>query len=281
MKRYKPYTHSRRHMTSVSYGVLSKVAPMKSALRGKTKSGARNSSGRITVRHQGGGVKRRFRVIDLKQSDKVNVEGKIEAIEYDPNRSAFIMRVLYKDGDRRYVLAPTEVEVGRKIIVAEEVPLEVGNRTKLSNIPVGYFVHNIEMQPGKGGQIVRSAGSQAQVLAHEGGYTNLKLPSGEVRKILSRNFASLGQVSNPEHNLIVVGKAGRKRLMGIRPTVRGSAMNPVDHPYGGGEGRTQRGTRRPKDKWSNITGGRKTRKAKRKSSSYIIQRRSSKRAKKR
>jgi len=280
MKRYKPYTQSRRHMTSVSYDGLSKVAPMKSATRANKKNSGRNNRGRITVRHQGGGAKRRYRIIDFKQMDKVGLEGRVETIEYDPNRSAFIMKVLYKDGDRRYVLAPSNIEVGRKILTAEEAPLEVGNRMKLANIPVGYFVHNIELQPGKGGQIVKSAGAQAQILAHEGGYTNLKLPSGEVRKVLSRNLASLGQVSNPEHNLVVIGKAGRKRLMGVRPTVRGSAMNPVDHPYGGGEGKTQRGTKRPKDKWGNITGGKKTRKKKKASNKYIVKRRTSKRNKK-
>lgn len=280
MKRYKPYTPSRRHMTSVDYSGLDKVAPMKSALAPLKKNAGRNNRGRITVRHQGGGAKRRYRNIDFKQLDKLDVKGKVETLEYDPNRSAFIMKVLYRDGERRYVLAPVNIEIGQEIIASAKAPLETGNRMALENVPVGYFVHNVELQPQKGGQIVRSAGSQAQILAHEGGYTNLKLPSGEIRKVLSRNFASLGQVSNPEHNLVVIGKAGRTRLMGVRPTVRGSAMNPVDHPYGGGEGKAQRGTKRPKDKWGNITGGRKTRKKKKPSSKLIIKRRTPKRRKK-
>ena len=190
------------------------------------------------------------------------------------------MKVLYSDGSRRYILAPDKIEIGQEIISAVKAPLVTGNRMALENIPVGYAVHNVELQPKKGGQIIRSAGSQAQVLAHEGGYTNLKLPSGEIRKVLSRNFASLGQVSNPEHSLVVIGKAGRKRLMGVRPTVRGSAMNPVDHPYGGGEGKTQRGTKRPKDKWGNITGGKRTRNKKKASSKLIIKRRPPKKRKK-
>jgi len=267
-------------MTGVDYSGLSKVSPMKKATSGKKNKSARNNRGRITVRHKGGGVKRKFRDIDFKQIEKIGVTGKVETVEYDPNRSAFIMKVLYEDGDRRYILAPSGIEIGQKIVAKEKAPLEKGNRMKLASVPVGYFVHNVELQPDKGGQIVRSAGSQAQVLAHEGGYTNLKLPSGEIRKVLSRCFASLGQVSNPEHNLVVIGKAGRKRLMGIRPTVRGSAMNPVDHPYGGGEGKTQRGTKYPKDKWGNITGGRKTRKKKKQSNKYIVKRRVSKRNRK-
>lgn len=266
-------------MTSVDYSGLSKVSPMKSALKSNKKNAGRNSQGRITVRHQGGGAKRRYRVIDFKQTDKLGVPGRVETLEYDPNRSSFIMRVVYKDGDRRYVLAPTGIEVGQEIITAEQAPFKTGNRMPLAKIPVGYAVHNIEMQPGRGGQIVRSAGSQAKVLAHEAGYTNIKMPSSEVRKVMSKNFASLGQVSNPEHNLVVIGKAGRNRWMGVRPTVRGSAMNPVDHPYGGGEGRTQRGTKRPKDKWGNITGGRKTRKKKNKSNRLIVSRRVNKRRK--
>ncbi len=279
MKRYKPYTQSRRHMTSVDYSGLSKVKPMKSATRPIKKTGGRNNRGRITVRHRGGGVKRRYRIIDFKQTDKLDISGRVETIEYDPNRSSFIMKVVFSDGDRRYILAPAKVEVGHKIITSESAPFTIGNRMKLQNIPVGYIIHNIELQPGKGGQIVRGAGSGAQILAHESGYTHLKLPSSEVRKVLSRNFATLGQVSNPEHNLVVIGKAGRKRKMGIRPTVRGSAMNAVDHPYGGGEGKTQRGTRRPKDKWSNITGGRKTRNKKKASSKLIVKRRKVKREK--
>src|SRR3989338_6441404 len=273
MKRYKPTTPSRRHMTVVSYGILSNVRPMKSALLRLKSNAGRNNQGRITVRHQGGGVKKLYRVVDLKQN-KLNVPGKVEALEYDPYRSAFIMRVLYKDGDRRYLLAPKDIKVGEEIVTSEKVILSLGNRLPLKNIPVGYGVYNIELTPGKGGEVVRSAGSQAQVLAHEDGYTHLKLPSGEVRKILWGNFASLGQVSNPDHNLVNIGKAGRSRLMGIRPTVRGTAMNPVDHPYGGGEGKQPRGTRRPKTLWGKVTGGHKTRKRKKWSNVVIVSRRS-------
>lgn len=266
-------------MTSVDYSGLSRVKPMKSAIAPLKKRAGRNNRGRITVRHQGGGVKRRYRIIDFKQTDKMEIPAKVETIEYDPNRSSFIMRVLYGDGERRYHLAPSGIEIGSKVITSQKAPFGVGNRMPLESIPSGYNVYNVELQPGKGGQIVRSAGSQAQILAHEGGYTNLKMPSSEIRKVLSRNYATIGQVSNPEHNLVVIGKAGRKRLMGVRPTVRGSAMNAVDHPYGGGEGKTQRGTKRPKDKWGNITGGRKTRKKKKPSKRLIINRRVKKRRK--
>lgn len=279
MKKYRPYTQSRRQMTSVDTKNLSKVKPMKSGVRALSKRAGRNSRGRITVRHRGGGVKRKHRIIDFKQTDKFGIPAKVETLEYDPNRGAFIMRVLFKDGERRYLVAPAGIQKGDEIIAAEKAPLKVGNRMKLGNIPVGYGIYNIELQTGRGGQIVRGAGGQAQVLAQESGYTHVKLPSGEVRKVLSANFATLGRVSNPEHNLAVIGKAGRKRNMGIRPTVRGSAMNPVDHPYGGGEGRTQRGTKRPKDKWGNITGGRKTRKKNKASNQLIVKRRKSKRRK--
>jgi len=263
-------------MTVVSYGILSKVEPMKSALLRLKSNAGRNNQGRITVRHQGGGVKKLYRVVDFKQN-KLNVPGKVEALEYDPYRSAFIMRVLYKDGDRRYLLAPKDIKVGEEIVTSEKVILSLGNRLPLKNIPVGYGVYNIELTPGKGGEVVRSAGSQAQVLAHEDGYTHLKLPSGEVRKILWGNFASLGQVSNPDHNLVNIGKAGRSRLMGIRPTVRGTAMNPVDHPYGGGEGKQPRGTKRPKTLWGKVTGGHKTRNKKKWSGKLIVSRRGKKR----
>ncbi|MBT9151224.1 MAG: 50S ribosomal protein L2 [candidate division WS2 bacterium] len=263
-------------MTVVSYGILSKVEPMKSALLRLKSNAGRNNQGRITVRHQGGGVKKLYRVVDFKQN-KLNVPGRVEALEYDPYRSAFIMRVLYKDGDRRYLLAPKDIKVGEKIVTSEKVTLSLGNRLPLKNIPVGYGVYNVELTPGKGGEVVRSAGSQAQVLAHEDGYTHLKLPSGEVRKILWGNFASLGQVSNPDHNLVNIGKAGRSRLMGIRPTVRGTAMNPVDHPYGGGEGKQPRGTKRPKTLWGKVTGGHKTRNKKKWSGKLIVSRRGKKR----
>ncbi|MBN2197810.1 50S ribosomal protein L2 [Candidatus Wolfebacteria bacterium] len=275
MKKYNPTTPSRRSMTTVDYGVLSTNKPFKKLLKRLPSRAGRNSQGRITVRHQGGGVKRLYRMIDFKQN-KIDIPAKIETIEYDPYRSAFISLVLYKDGERRYIIASKKMKVGDEIIVSEKTPLKEGNRLALKNIPVGYQVHNVEMEKNKGGQMARSAGSYAEILAQEGGFTNLKLSSGEIRKISWNNFASLGQVSNSEHNLTVIGRAGRSRLMGIRPTVRGSAMNPVDHPYGGGEGRTQRGTKRPKTKWGKITGGRKTRKKKKWSNKMIIKRRKKK-----
>ncbi len=280
MKRFKPTTQSRRKMTVVSFKGLSKVSPLKSALLASRRTAGRNNLGRITVRHRGGGVKRAYRIVDFKQTDKIGVPAKVETLEYDPNRSAFIMKVLYRDGDRRYLLAPVNIQIGSEIVTALEAALEEGNRMALKNIPVGYSVYNVELQPGKGGQIVKSAGAEAQVLAHESGYTHLKLPSSEVRKVLWDGYASLGKVSNPEHNLVVIGKAGRKRLMGVRPTVRGSAMNPVDHPYGGGEGRQPRGTKRPKSKWGKVTGGKKTRNKKKWSNKLIVKKKVKKRRKK-
>ncbi len=265
-------------MTVVSYGVLSKGKPMKSATASIKRNSGRNNLGRITVRHKGGGVKRLYRMVDFKQ-DKYDIPGKIKTMEYDPYRSAFIMRVSYADGEERYHLAYDQARVGDTIITSQDAPLKNGNRLPLGKIPVGYPVHNVEIQPGRGGKIIRSAGSSTQVLAHDGKYAHLKMPSGEVRKVLLDNLATTGQVSNQEHSLTVIGKAGRKRLMGIRPTVRGAAMNPVDHKYGGGEGRQPRGTKRPKDIWGNIIGGRKTRNKKKWSSKLIIKRRVSKRNK--
>ncbi|KKW14955.1 MAG: 50S ribosomal protein L2 [Candidatus Jorgensenbacteria bacterium GW2011_GWB1_50_10] len=272
MKSYKPTTPSRRFITVPDYRSLAKTGPLKSLTRAVLKKAGRNSSGRITMRHQGGGVKSIYRLVDFKEN-KVNVPGRVEAIEYDPYRTAFIARVIYKDGERRYILASDGLKVGTTIVNSEDAPFEVGNRTSLKRIPVGTFVHNVEILPGKGGQLGRAAGSSIQILANEEGYTHLKMSSGEVRKVPWGALASIGQVSNPEHNLIVVGNAGRSRKMGIRPTVRASVMNPRDHKYGGGEGRTQRGTRRPKDKWGNITGGRKTRKKKKWSNKMILKRR--------
>lgn len=279
MKHYKPYTATRRQMTTVEYGVLTDIPRLKSKTKRLKTHAGRNHHGRITTRHQGGGLKKIYRMVDFKQS-KIDVPGKVEALEYDPYRSAFIMRVVYKDGDRRYHLAPRNIKVGDAVITSPKASLTVGNRVPLKNVPVGYGIHNIELAPGRGGAIVRSAGSQAQVLAHEEGYTQLKLPSGEVRRVLWNNLASLGQVSNPDYNLINIGKAGRSRQLGIRPTVRGSAMNPVDHPYGGGEGKQPRGTKRPKTIWGKVTGGRKTRNKKKWSNVVIVSRRPNKRIKK-
>jgi large subunit ribosomal protein L2 len=273
MKNYNPTSPGRRQMTSVDYSILSKVKPLKSLTKKIKDSAGRNNQGRITMRHQGAGNKKVYRMVDFKQT-KLNVPARVETIEYDPYRTAFIAKVVYKDGERSYILAPKDLKVNSEIITAPQAPLNPGNRLTLKNIPIGYLVYNIELQIGKGGQMARSAGSYAEVLGQEGKYSILKLSSGEVRKVLSDCFASLGQVSNQDWNLVNIGKAGRSRWLGIRPTVRGKVMNPVDHPYGGGEGRTQRGTRRPKDIWGNITGGRKTRKKKRWTGKLILQRRS-------
>jgi large subunit ribosomal protein L2 len=236
------------------------------------KSSGRNSQGRITMRHQGGGHKQMYRLIDFKQ-DKFDVVGRIESIEYDPCRSSLIAKVVYKDGERRYVLASSEMKTGDEIITSANAPLKPGNRTQLKRIPVGTFVYNVELFPGKGGQLARSAGLGVQVLANEEGYTHLKLASGEIRKVLWDSYASIGRASNLEHNLKVIGKAGRSRWLGVRPTVRGTVMNPCDHPYGGGEGRQPRGTKRPKTKWGKVTGGRKTRNKKKWSNILILKRR--------
>jgi len=276
MKKFKPTSKGRRQMTVVDMKHLSKDGPLKSLTKKLKKHSGRNNAGRITMRHQGGGHKKIYRMIDFKQQ-KYDILAKVEGIEYDPYRTAFIARIVYLTGERSYILASQGLKAGDKIIISTKAPLEKGNRMPLKNVPIGYEVFNIEMQPGKGGELARSAGSYAEVSAHEGKFTNLKLPSGEVRKVLTESYATIGRVSNPENNLVSIGKAGRSRWMGIRPTVRGSAMNPVDHPYGGGEGRTQRGTKRPKDKWGNITGGRKTRSKKNPSNKLIISRRKNKR----
>ncbi len=272
MKQYSPTSPSRRQLSNVSYAGLSKTRPQKSLTMRIPSRAGRNSQGRITVRHQGGGNKKLYRMVDFKQF-KLNAPATVETIEYDPYRTAFIAKIKYEDGERRYVLAPHGLAVGATIVVSETVSLAVGNRMKLKNIPVGYQIHNIEMQPGRGGQLARSAGSYAEVLANADGYTDLKLSSGEVRRVPWEGYASLGQVSNPEYNLTVIGKAGRSRWLGIRPTVRGSAMNPVDHPYGGGEGAQPRGTRKPKTLWGKITGGHKTRHRKKWSTHMILKRR--------
>lgn len=240
-------------------------------MRLRTNAG-RNHRGVITVRHQGGGNKKLYRIIDFKQN-KMNVPGRVETIEYDPYRSAFVALISYKDGDKRYILAINGLKKGDEIMTAEHAVLKPGNRLPLKNIPVGYQVCNVEMRLGGGGKIARSAGSYVEILAHEGGYTHLKMGSKEVRKVLSAGLATIGQVSNIDYNLINWGKAGRVRGLGIRPTVRGSVMNPVDHPYGGGEGRQPRGTKRPKTMWGKVTGGRKTRTKRKWSNKMILQRR--------
>ena len=276
MKHYNPTTPSRRFITVPDYGRISRERPEKSLLAQLKYHSGRNNQGRITMRHQGSGNRIRYRMVDFKQ-DKIGVSGRVESLQYDPYRTAFLALIVYRDGERRYMLAPYGLKIDDSVMTGADVPFEVGNRTPLKRIPVGTFVHNVEISPGRGGQLARSAGSSLQVLANADGYADLKMPSGEVRKILWDGYASIGQVSNPEHNLITIGKAGRSRWLGIRPTVRGKAMNPRDHPYGGGEGNTQRGTKRPKDKWGNITGGKKTRNKKKWSSKLIISRRKTKR----
>lgn len=241
-------------------------------------SSGRNSQGRITMRHQGGGHKKTYRIVDFKQN-QLDIPAKVETLEYDPYRSSFIALVVYNNGQRAYILPSSQTKVGDEIITSANAPLKEGNRLPLKNIPTGYQIFNVEIDPGKGGQLARSAGSFVELSALEGKFAHLKLPSGEIRKVLSTCLATLGRASNLENNLVVIGKAGRSRWMGIRPTVRGSAMNPCDHPYGGGEGRTQRGTKRPKDIWGNITGGRKTRRKNKQSNKLIIQRRKSKKKK--
>lgn len=274
MKTYRPTTASRRHSTVVHYNAVSRrTRPAKHLTERLTKHAGRNAQGRITMRHQGGGNLILYRAVDFKQQ-KFGVQGRVESVEYDPYRTAFIALVVYADGDRRYVLAPNGLSVGATIVTAVDAPLLPGNRTALNRIPVGTFVHNIELTAGRGGQFARAAGTSVQVLAQENSYTHLKMPSGEVRKIHGMCYATIGQVSNTEYNLTTLGKAGRSRWLNIRPTVRGKVMNPRDHPYGGGEGRTQRGTRRPKTKWGKITGGRKTRSKKKWSSTLIVKRRS-------
>lgn len=275
MKKNKPVTPSLRHTVFPNYRQLGSSRPLKSHLISLPKRAGRNNQGRITVRHQGGGVKKRYRLVDFRQ-DKLDIPARIEALEYDPYRTSFILRVVYKDGERRYHLAHDAAVVDSNIITAEAAPLEPGNRLKLKNVPVGYEVFNIELKPGQGGKIVRSAGNSAMITAHEDGYTHLKMPSGEVRKVSWNSFASLGRVSNQDYKLINIGKAGRSRRLGIRPTVRGTVMNPVDHPYGGGEGRQPRGLRKPKTAWGKVTGGRKTRNKKKWSSKMILSRRTKK-----
>lgn len=248
------------------------VTPLKSLTVGFQRAVGRNNQGRITTRHHGGGEKQAYRMVDFKQ-EKLNVPGKIFSIEYDPNRTTRIARVHYADGDRRYILAPDGMLVGAGVMTAEKTNLEPGNRMRLRNIPQGSMVHNIELHPGKGGQMIRSAGMGATVLAHEGDYVQIVMPSGEVRRFHGNVMASIGRLSNIEHSSINMGKAGRMRHMGVRPQVRGSAMNPVDHPHGGGEGRQGIGLKHPKTPWGKIAIGGKTRNPKKKSSMFMVKRR--------
>ncbi len=253
--------------------LLSGDAPHKPLMKKKKRQGGRNAFGRITTRHQGGGHKRRLRDVDFSY-DKKDIPARIETVEYDPFRSAFVGLALYRDGARRYVILPKEVKVGTTFIVSADAPLTAGNRLPLGKIPVGTFIYNIEISPGSGASLVRSAGNFAEVVAHDAGYAQIKLPSTEIRKISDLSWASIGAVGNEEYNLVVIGKAGRSRWMGIRPTVRGTAMNPVDHPHGGGEGKQGRGLRRAKTKWGKPSGkGQKTRTPKKYSNVFIVSRR--------
>ena len=274
MKKHKPTTPGRRGMTRVSYKAkVTTSKPRKALTSGMKRAVGRNSAGRITTRHKGGGHKRRWREIDFGYN-KIGVPAKIETVEYDPNRTAYIGLALYADGERRYVVLPNSVEVGTEFLVAENAPIKPANRLPLANIPIGTFVYNLEIKPGSGSKLVRSAGNYAEVIAHDAGYTQIKMPSSEVRKILSTAWACVGEVSNDEHKLVTIGKAGRARHMGRRPTVRGAAMNAVDHPHGGGEGKAGRGHRRARSKWGKPTGkGQKTRKSKKYSNALIVRRR--------
>ena len=272
IRKYKPTSPALRQMTVSTFEEITKKDPEKSLLVSMSKSAGRNSQGRITIRHRGGGAKRKYRIIDFKR-DKDSIPGKVASIEYDPNRTANIALINYVDGEKRYILAPNGLKVGDVIISGEEADIKVGNSKKLKDIPVGTTVHNVELKPGKGAQLVRSAGTVAQLMAKEGKFAQIKLPSGEFRLVSIDCRATIGQVGNIDHELITIGKAGRKRHMGIRPTVRGSAMNPVDHPHGGGEGRAPIGMPAPSTPWGKPALGYKTRKKKNKTDKYIVRRR--------
>ena len=274
IKSYKPVTKSLRAMTRINYReMLSGDRPHKALVSGDKRDSGRNSFGRITMRHRGGGHKQNFRNVDF-TLDKKNIPAKITTIEYDPHRSAFIGLAVYADGAKRYVVIPRETKVGDSFIVSETAPVKRGNRLTLKNIPVGTFIYNVELKPGAGGRVARSAGNYAEVVAQDSGYTHVKMPSTEIRKIISTAWATIGEASNDEHRLVNIGKAGRSRHMGIRPTVRGTAMNPVDHPHGGGEGKQGRGLRSAKTLWGKPSGkGQKTRRPKKYSNVFILSRR--------
>jgi len=278
MKKSKPTTPSQRKRTSISYrDFLTAKSPQRSLTKGFKRSVGRNAFGRITTRHKGGGHKRLWRDIDFRL-EKKNIPFSIKTVEYDPNRSGFIGAVTYKDGERRYMLLPQSVKVGEEGVISDTASIKPGNRLPLSKIPPGSSVYNVEIKSGGGAKLIRSAGSYAVILARDAGYIDLKMPSNEVRKIPETAWASVGEVSNPENKLVRIGKAGRSRWLGIRPTVRGTAMNPVDHPHGGGEGRSGRGRRRAKSKWGKPTGkGQKSRRPKKYSDRLIVKRRARKR----
>ena len=274
IRNYKPTTPGRRKMSALVNEEITSSTPEKSLTITMKKNGGRNNQGKITVRHQGGGEKRKYRIIDFKRN-KSNVPGKVVSIEYDPNRTANIALICYLDGEKRYIIAPKGLEIGTSIESGENVDIKVGNALPIMNIPVGTMIHNIELKPGKGGELARSAGSSAQILGREDNYVMVRLSSGEQRKVLGTCMATVGVVGNEDSSLVKVGKAGRKRHMGIRPTVRGSVMNPNDHPHGGGEGRAPVGRKAPVTPWGKPALGLKTRK-KKQSDKFIVRRRSSK-----
>ena len=271
VKRYKPTSPARRQMTVPVYGEISKQKPERSLLEDQRKSGGRNNAGKITVRHIGGGNKRKYRIIDFKRN-KDGIPATVKSIQYDPNRSAYIALLAYADGEKRYILAPVGLNVGDKVMSGAGADIKVGNALPLSDIPVGTTIHNIEMKPGRGGQVARSAGISAQIMAREGDYATVKMPSGEMRLIPVGCRATIGQVGNLEHEIISIGKAGKTRHLGTRPTVRGSVMNPNDHPHGGGEGKSPVGHAGPQTPWGKPALGYKTRKKKNPTSKFILKR---------
>jgi len=275
IRRYKPYTPSRRHMTASDFAEITKKEPEKSLVVHLKKFSGRNNQGKITVRHHGGGAKKKYRIIDFKRN-KDGIPAKVIGIEYDPNRTANIALLSYADGEKRYILAPHGLKVGEVLMNGVDAEIKLGNTLPMGNIPVGTQIHNLEMKPGAGGQLVRSAGNTAQLMAKEGKYATVRLPSGEMRLLPIDCRATIGQVGNIDHELITVGKAGRKRHMGIRPTVRGSVMNPNDHPHGGGEGRAPIGRPAPSTPWGKPALGYKTRKKNKASSKYIVRARKAK-----
>ena len=272
MKHFKPYTPSRRNMTVSDFAEITKKTPEKSLLAKKKEKAGRNSYGRITVRHQGGGNRQKYRIIDFKRK-KDNMEATVIGIEYDPNRSANIALIQYEDGEKAYILAPQGLTDGDKVISGDAVDIRTGNCMPISSIPVGTLIHNIELNPGQGGKLVRTAGQSAQLMAKEGKYAHVRLPSGEMRLVLSRCRATIGVIGNSDHENVKIGKAGRKRHMGWRPEVRGSVMNPVDHPHGGGEGRAPVGHAGPLTPWGKPALGYKTRNKKKQSNKFIVKRR--------
>ena len=271
LKRFKPTSAGQRFKTTPSFEEITTSKPEKSLLDTVKKSGGRNAYGRITVRHIGGGNRQKYRVIDFKRN-KDNIPAKVASIEYDPNRSAYIALLNYVDGEKRYILAPLGLAVGDTVVSGANAEIKVGNCLPLDNIPVGSIVHNIEFQPGRGGKIARSAGNSAQYMAKEGKYATLRMPSGEMRKVPVSCRATIGQIGNTEHEIVSLGKAGRKRHMGVRPSVRGSVMNPVDHPHGGGEGKSPVGHAGPMTPWGKPALGLKTRKKKNRSNKFIVKR---------